>query len=333
MRWVRLAVLGVATAFSSPALACTCMQYDALRAVMAMEVIIDGVVIEREPHDELRQPDAMYSATMRVEKVWKGDVGPLVTLIYNEGEAACGAIPPLGRKIRVGSSLSVPGSEIFYGLCREMEFDGAQIDAVLVAYKSLTDEFMARAKTGNYADRIAFAQHLRRYREFGRALRVYQSLLEENPSDLDLLLASAILHGPVVGFRRAEELIAQARMFASDGPETRGKIARATFEALGKLDPQWHDWSGLENLGHCAVSSLDLSDRNFDGSRLVDCNFVGSTLRNASFRGANLAASFLEEADASGARFDCATKFRSDFDPIAAGMVSIEGECPEPPGP
>ncbi len=321
---------------ASPALACTCGEtIDPALTLHKAEVIFDGVVVDRDPLDRDVGDFSDKIATMRVDTVWKGDVELVVALRFNEGETSCGGAPPLGQKIRIRSFYIGPRSEVYYFQCVGLPLDDPRLNLTLAEYKARTEAFQRRADTEGSAVQFEFAQYLESNREFTRALEIHLALLDQNPDDFEVLLGAAILHVRVDRFgdgsALAKEKIATARAIASKTKEAHGKIARAEFEALGIFDETWQDWSETENWFRCEGRSIDLSDASFDNALLRYCSFAGRSLRNASFRGADLTYSRFGEADLLGAKFDCATKFRNGFDPLAAGMINVEGSCAETP--
>ncbi len=308
-----------------PAMACSCREYDPAREVFLPEIIIDGVVTERDPIKGDFKDPTQKSAKMKVETVWKGDVADIVTLHFDENSASCGSAPPIGQKIRIGS-FAASESEAWYGSCMGLPLDDPELNRRLAEYKTQTDGLAKQAQAGGRNDKFVFARYLRSNREFSRAMRVYESVSQQDPNDLDALLGAAVLQVVVAGDREAEAAIAKAREIAPGTDEARGKIARAEFEALGKLDPGWKDWSGLENIDDCHAKWLKLDNAVFDNARLKNCRFVGSSLRGASFQGTDLS-----ESDLSGATYDCATRFPDRFNPVAAGMIFAQERCDTSP--
>jgi hypothetical protein len=64
-------------------------------------VIVAGVVERPDPV----AGDYLGVATMQVDRVWKGDLGPTAVLFYVRETADCSRPPPFGLMIRFGARL------------------------------------------------------------------------------------------------------------------------------------------------------------------------------------------------------------------------------------
>lgn len=263
---------------------------------------------------------------MRIENVWKGDVEQVVTLHFDQNSASCGAAPPLGQRIRIGS-FAGSSTDVYYFACGRYPIDDPRLDRILADYKQRTEEVERRTGAAGRSGQLEFARYLRTNGEFYRALTVYRALKEANSSDLEAILGEAVLQTHVEGEEEAKKTLQYARQVATPTDEARGKIARAEFEALGNFDPTWKDWSNLENIDHCNAKWQNFDGASFDGAVLKDCRFVGSSLRGASFKGADLAETDLSGTDLTGAQFDCRTRFEAGFRPAASGMLNLGGDC------
>jgi hypothetical protein len=323
----RMASIVIATlAAPAGAWACSCFEYDPALVLSYSEIIVDGVVTERDPLKGEADGLTPKTAKMRVETVWKGDVEPIVTLHFHEASAACGSAPPVGERIRF-SSYGGTSTELYYGSCGGLPFDDPVLDRILADYKRRTDEVARRTGAAGRLGQLEFAQYLRANGEFYRAMIVYRGLKKSDPTDLDAVLGEAVLQAHVDGEEEATKTLEYARSIAAPTDESRGKIARAEFEALGNFDAAWKDWSNLENVDHCNARWQNFDGAVFDGARLNRCRFVGSSLRGASFKGADLVETDLSGTDLTGAKFDCDTRFEPGFRPAAAGMLNLDGTC------
>jgi hypothetical protein len=323
----RMASITIAIlAAPADAWACSCHEYDPTTVLSISEIIVDGVVTESDPIKGDFSDPTPKTAKMRVEAVWKGDVEPVVTLHFDENSASCGAAPPLGQRIRLGS-YGGTSTELYYGACNELPLDDPKLDRILADYKQRTDEVERHARAAGRSGQLEFATYLRTNGEHYRAMTVYRGLKKNDPTDLDAVLGEAVLQAYVDGTEEAKKTLEYARGIAAPTDESRGKIARAEFEALGNFDAAWKDWSNLENADHCNARWQNFDGALFDGARLKRCRFVGSSLRGASFKGADLVETDLSGTDLTGAKFDCGTRFEPGFRPAAAGMLNLDGAC------
>jgi uncharacterized protein YjbI with pentapeptide repeats len=185
-----------------------------------------------------------------------------------------------------------------------------------------------KAEPGGRAEKLAFADYLRRNGEKHRALWLYEALLRQDPGDLDSIAVLAVLQAAIWQEEDAQATLNRLSQIAPRTEAWRGKIARATFEATGALAHDWKDYSNVANVVVCR-SEAALDGADFSGARLR-CDFARSTFRNANFKGADLSWARFEEVDLKGAIYDCATEFATDFDPAAAGMINVEGTCSKP---
>jgi hypothetical protein len=309
-----------------PGLACECMQSNPDRAIKEFSAIVDGVVFIRELSDASSDPFAGKIAVMRVEKAWKGDPEQTVSLLYDGDEAACGAVPPLGQKLRVGA-VAARGQQYSFGLCSTLPIDDPAFEAAFHAYIRDT-----RAATLDFEDQhaygqLALAHYFRRNREYDRALRILANAMAHEPENAELMLEAAVAEAALNGANAARAMLEAARSTAGSSARMPGKFARAQFEALGQFDPEWKDWTDLGNVGPCNCQSKALEGAWFDRSRLLECDFAGADLRGASFLGTDLVRADLTLAQVTGATFDCKTSFQPNFDPLARGMIRIENGC------
>jgi hypothetical protein len=225
---------------------------------------------------------------------------------------------------------------LFYGaLIRTMTaidlpLQDAEFDRQLADYRTKTDALQRQADSGDRAARLAYAVHLFANHEYHRARDAYESVLRDDPSDLDLLLTLAIVRAQVLPGDEPEATLAEVGRKAPQTAEWQGKIVRARFAATGRLTSGWKDWSDLKPVAHCEVSEGNFDDANFDRAVLTDCEFVRSSFRNASLLHADLSEAYFEDSPLTGAQYDCATKLPDDLDPVAAGMVNVERPCAQP---
>ena len=77
----------------------------------------------------------------------------------------------------------------------------------------------------------------------------------------------------------------------------------------------------------CESRHGNFDNATFDRADLSGCAFEQATFRSASFRGADLSEASFDVSDLTGATYDCATKLPDDLDPVAAGMINVEGSC------
>jgi hypothetical protein len=328
----------VLAGFSSSAEACSLGGFDQSDAKWTVEEIVDAlpeVVLEGEIiQRDLLFGDSLDDATpkhaqMRVDQAWKGESAPIVALEFIENSSSCGAPPlPVGTHLRIRAT-PLAANVFPYGAGSDFLLQGPKMEQALRAYQRRTNAMQARAESGDHAERVAFADYLHRYGETHRAVDVYQSILRDQPKDLESYTALAVLQGETISLDDARETLARLRALAPQSEEWRGKLARTTFLATGVLSSDWKDWSRIENSRPCTVEGTDFDNANFDAARMHGCLFPGTaTFHNASFKGADLRDSdFLVRADVKGALYDCVTRLPEWIDPVAAGMVNIEGQC------
>jgi hypothetical protein len=324
--------------------------------VKKTEVIVEGVI---EPSNPARPDDGLKFLRMHVDRVWKGAVSSDVVVILGLGLHLCPqAPPPLGERMRFSARLVekrpfqaedaitmtpeltqlIETHEDFLlydAFSRttpmvDLPLKDPELDRLLVNYQADTEAMRQRAETGDRAARLAYAGHLFDNNELHRALTAYEGILRDDPADLDLLLTLAIVRAQVHPGDEPEATLAEVERKAPQTTEWQGKIVRARFAATGRLAPGWKDWADLKRATHCEVSEGDFDDATFDRADLTDCEFVRSSFRNASFLHADLSDAYFEDSDLSGAKYDCATKLPDDLDPVAAGMINVEGKCYAP---
>ena len=294
------------------------------------EVVIDGVVIERDPiSGEFGATTDSFNrhARMRVDRVWKGEAAAFVTLEFGEHTEMCQQVPPVGTPIRITPDPVSP-NVFSYDVLSTWGRDPSE-DVGLQLYRDRTVIMQRKAEAGGRAEKLAFADYLRRNGETHRALWLYEALLRQDPGDIDSIAVLAVLQAAI---RQEEDAQATLNRLSKIAPPTeawRGKIARATFEATGALASDWKDYSNVANVVSCDQSDASFDGTDFSGARLR-CDFSRSTFRNANFKGADLAWTRFEDIDLKGAIYDCATEFAADFDPVAAGMINVGGQCAKP---
>jgi hypothetical protein len=295
------------------------------------EVVIDGVVIERDPiSGEFGATENSFNrhARMRVDRVWKGEAAAFVTLEFGEHTEMCQRVPPVGTPIRISPDPVSPNVFAYDVLSGGPPRDPSA-DAALQLYHDRTLAVQRKAEAGGRPEKIAFADYLRRNGETHRALWLVEALLRQDPSDLDSMAVLAVLQGAIWKAEEAQATLTRLNKIAPRTEAWRGKLARATFEATGALLSSWKDYSNVANVASCDGSDANLDDINFSAARLK-CDFSRSSFRNANFTGADLRWSRFEDDDLTGAKFDCATKLPDDLDPAAAGMMNVEGTCLKP---
>jgi hypothetical protein len=295
------------------------------------EVVLEGEIIQRDPIlGDFAGDGTTKHAKMRVDHAWKGDAETIAILEFGEASASClGPPPEVGTHVRLDVSPVAPNVFFYYVTSTEL-LQGPKMEQALREYQRRTNEIKARADAGGHTERLAFAEYLRHHGEIHRALWMFESLVEQQPTDLDALTGLAALQGATWEEDEARATLKRLRELAPKTEEWRGKIARATFEATGVLSSNWTDWSNIESTRHCNVAGSHFDSANFDGAHLHGCLFPGdATFHNASFKGADLRDSdFLVRADVKGALYDCATRLPAWIDPAAAGMINVDGSCP-----
>jgi hypothetical protein len=295
------------------------------------EVVIDGVVVERDPINGefgATTDSSKRHARMRVDRVWKGEAAAFVTLEFGEHTEMCQRVPPVGTPIRISPDPVSPNVFSYDVLSGGAPGDPTE-DASLQLYHDRTVAMQHKAEAGGRAGKLAFADYLRRNGETHRALWLYEALLRQDPTDLDSIAVLAVLQAAVWQEEDAQTTLSRLNKIAPRTEAWRGKIARATFEATGDLASDWKDYSNVANVVSCDRSDGSFDDTDFSGARLR-CDFSRSTFRNANFAAADLRWSRFQDDDLTGAKYDCATKLPADLDPAAAGMINVEGQCAKP---
>jgi hypothetical protein len=329
-----LIMLLVALGASKDALACSCErinQNNAAEWISRFEIIVDGVVTERDPLAREGNTEFMKTARLHITRIWKGLLPPEITLQFDEHGVSCGAPPPVGRPIRI--TLGFSGSDtpwtFNYGLCSDL-LDDPKFDRPLAEYSARTEAMMRNADQGRDG-LLELARYLQWSHESLRAKAIYAALLRDDPGDVEAMLGKAVALRAMHKETESLALLAEARTLVQTGAE-QGWLARATFQITGQTDPAWKDWSHLENYGYaCEISQADLNGVSFDDARLMACRFKETPLKGASFRGADLTYTNLNDDQTVGAFYDCRTRFQRRFDPQAAGMINVEGTCSEKP--
>jgi hypothetical protein len=323
------------------------------------EVIVEGVVEPYAPAPD--EPDDSLGFTrIRIDRVWKGDLGSSAIVIFQTASMDCSQPPPFGQRIRFGADLiekrillgkggdgmvmtpqrlallETENDVIYFGRSRDgflpfaLPLQDGELDRMLADYQSAIQTMRSGAAKRNRPQRLDYAAFLTEHKELHRALKVYESVFRENPDDLDFELTLAVARSKVLPRNEFEATLADVAQRSPQSDEWRNKIARTRLAATGKFTDGWKDWSALQPAGACNGARQDFSGASFDAADLRGCSFQSAALRGASFRHTNLAATDLAWADLAGAKYDCATRFPPDFDPAKAGMVNVEGACPTP---
>jgi hypothetical protein len=240
----------------------------------------------------------------------------------------CQQVPPVGTPIRISPDPVSPNVFSYDVLSGAAPGDPTE-DTGLQLYHDRTLAVQRKAEAGGRAEKLAFADYLRRNGETHRALWLYEALLRQDPTDLDSIAVLAMLQAATWQEEDAQATLSRLGKIAPRTEEWRGKIARSTFEATGALALDWKDYSNIANVVSCDHSDAGFDNTDFSGARLR-CDFLRSTFRNANFKGADLGWTRFEDVDLKGAIYDCATQLPDDFDPVAAGMINVEGSCPKP---
>lgn len=370
MHKIFAAVLGLAfIAASAPSVACigpkayegelarwsrTPEEIDAI--IDRSEIIVDGVISQYD--SGYPQPEAMggtVPARLRISRVWKGEVGaevPIYMPIYLTG---CTLPPQYDTPVRLAGrfyeghlfygAVTVRGSGTYgtMGLpvanvvldqklraYRKPAHD-SEHDRQMDVHRAKAEALRKAAATGDRPARLAYADYLRTNREAYRAIEIYESLSLEDPNDLDLLLKLAVARMEDFDRYEPETTLAEVAKRAPDTDEWRGKIARTRFAATGELSPGGKNWSDLKRTHPlCFSGKANFDGAVFDRVDLSGCAFRYSSFRSASFRGTDLNGSYFQNSDLTGAQYDCATKLPEDLDPVAAGMINVEGSCSKP---
>ncbi len=100
MRWLLVCLLGVASfALTSEANACSCMRLTPAEGLSSSQAVFTGEVLSVEKNEATKFGG--LEATLRVEDVWKGDVGAEVEVHTAASSAACGYNFVVGTKYLV----------------------------------------------------------------------------------------------------------------------------------------------------------------------------------------------------------------------------------------
>jgi hypothetical protein len=343
---------------ADPSLIFTTLSRD--ESVITPEVIVEGIIESYAPMKPARTGcencvtlNSSALASIRVVTVWKGEAMPRAVLAFH-GYDVC-AIPALvGKPIRVGATLATkdfkdaqhptPVTLLSISIDPFLLFDrdrrsglvnvplgDPDLDRRLDAYGATTSALQEAAASGDRKARLAFAEHLRVNNERHRAFEIYDALLRENPDDFDLLLILASAGGRESINDDPEITLEELELRVPKTEEWNGKIARTRFAETGRLTTSAKDWSNLKRTHDLCYSDHGaFDDAAFDHVDLARCAFRYSSFRNASFRGTDLSGSYFQNSDLAGAKYDCATKLPDDLDPVAAGMINVEGECHAP---
>lgn len=327
-RWTLAAIAFVALcSVSRLSAACECVAYDSQTQVWQSSIIIDGVVIARDPPSAVPDPFVTKYATMSIETVWKGSPPETVTLFYSEDEGACGAVPPLGVKLRIGSSY-VRDGQVWFGMCTGLSLADKALERAIQSYVARTKAAILDFEDQGPYGRLALAHYFRLNREYERALRTLSHTSENEPAYAESMIEASISEAALNGTNAAQARLEAARAHWGSNARLAGALARGQFEALGQLDSNWKDWSDLENNAFCDGRTRNLAGARFDRARLSHCDFADADLRGATLLGADVRGSDLTQARLDGAIFNCATQFQPNFDPLARGMINKDGSCP-----
>jgi hypothetical protein len=323
--WIATGLLAMAawacTGAIDPALACECdVSSPPVTGEYSPEFIIEGTVIN---------PPSFGSATMQVDRAWKGSFGKTVILEFGGlFPTNCDSPPPVGVPMLIVGRLDGSKS-LSYNACSRVVAPDQPFRNALTAYKERTDTLEEQAKSGLRPDILAFADHLRVSGEHHRALDLYEQVLREHPEAFELLVPIALIQGVIDG--NPQPALQRLRERAPDTEEWRRKVAYTAFEAACEIDPTRKDWSKVRSGGRCKIEGVDLKGANFDGADLSRVWFKDSPLEGASFRGANLFGGSFDGSSLIGAEYDCNTQYNARyFSPTAAGMIKVESECHAP---
>jgi uncharacterized protein YjbI with pentapeptide repeats len=310
------------------------------------ELVVEGVIVGTPTEAPPIAPTAgtgtyfgwsnSLRVEMRIDKVWKGKAPKVIQIRFNPPEAMCIHKPPLDQRIRIGLR-QISDQEFFYDGIYDLPLDQPMIDGLLRDYRERSDALEAAANAGDHAARLAFGEHLFQNFEAHRALDLYETLVKQDAQDVEALLKLAIVRNWFGVEGEPAATLNQARHAGPATDEFSRRIARTYFEATGTFEPGRLDFSNFDASQGCRVVEANLDGVIFDGANLGGCVFNYASLRNASFKGADLhdtdfgyygIVAAYDHAALAGAKYDCATKFRKDFDPAAAGMINVEGKCP-----
>jgi hypothetical protein len=307
-----------------PALACECdVSSPPVTGEHSPEFIIEGVVIDAP---------RFWSATMQVNRAWKGSFDKTVLLRFGSPSTNCDSPPPVGEPMIIVGRRDGSKS-LSYNACSQVVAPDQAFRTALTAYKDRTEALEERAKPGLRADILTFADHLRTSGEHHRALDLYEQLLREDPEAFELLIPVALIQGVIID-GNPQPALQRLRDRAPDTEEWRRKVAYAALEAACQIDPTRKDWSNVragKTGRRCKIEGVDLKAANFDGADLSSVWFKNSPLEGASFRGANLFGSSFDGSSLIGAQYDCNTQYNTRyFNPTEAGMIKVESECHAP---
>jgi hypothetical protein len=325
--------------------------------IQRAEVIVEGIVEPYRPTAD-EPDDAIGFTKMRIDRVWKGDPRSTVVVIFPLASMDCSEPPPSGQRLRFGAHLverSIPlgksgitltpqrrkfletyNDVIYFGRSDDgllpfaLPLDDERLEHLLADYKSASNALETRATAGGRKPQLLYADYLAEHNEAHRAFKIYESLSQRYPDDLELQLRMAVARTKVFLDDDPEATLSNIAQRAPKSDEWRNKIARARLAATGKFTQDWKDWSNLKSVGSCNGSLQNFEGAIFDNADLAECSFVMANLNNASFLHANLERTFLELTTLAGAKYDCATKLPSDLNPVAAGMINVEGSCAKP---
>jgi len=306
-------------AASAAALGCECnISLPPITGPYSPELIIEGVV----------SPQASHSATMHIDHAWKGEAGASVSLNFSEGDAGnCNSPPPYGEPIVIAVAKD-KSQRVYFDACSRVVGVDSQFRADLEAYRLKTESMVEQAGTGGRAGRLALAAYLSESGESHRALDLYRSLYEEE-ANIDLLVPIALIEGHLYD-GDPKPTLKLLRQRAPDSEEWRRKVAYTAFEAACEIDVSRKDWSNVHSGERCKFEHAQLENANFEGADLRVTWFKDSNLKGASFKGANLFGASFDATSLVGAKYDCKTQYNAQwFNPTEAGMINVDGQCPE----
>jgi hypothetical protein len=222
------------------------------------EVIVEGIIESYTSAGTVSDVPGPRTATMRIDKVWKGELTPRAVLAIPFGfkffvrqtsgsSPGCWVQSLVGQRIRFGTQIVKKGITDVLGYPGSWEefpmpLQDPKLDRLLEAYQAKTETLRHAAATGGKPARLAYAEHLRTNHETHRAFEVYDALLREDPNDLDLLLLVAVARSDAGDYQEPEKTLAEIEHSAPESDDWRRKVARARFTATGELTQGETNW-------------------------------------------------------------------------------------------
>jgi hypothetical protein len=291
-------------------------RYNRKEVVGVSEVIVEGVV---ESYSAAKSdPYLPRSVVMRVDKVWKGDVTPHVILMVQmewygpDFPTWEDLIPNCSNPVQIGERVRIAAELL--GKNDDSTFRDPALDAS-------TDVLGYRLRWNI----INVPLH---DPEFNRLLAAYQAeaeALRAKTEALERAAATGNLQAKLAFVEHLYKSGERDRAHEIAGALRRGGVKLSLADPL-LLDPEQSDLKRIHNA--CYSDHGNFDDAVFDGADLSECAFRYSSFRGASFRGTDLTGSYFQDSDLTGAKYDCAAKLPDDLDPVAAGMVNVDGTCP-----